>query len=82
MSEKLAVDPEIRGALLRYRVLASVVGVLLVVLVLVGVPLANFDGTGMWGSSQHAGHLVGRLVGPRARRGITEYLGSPTAGSS
>ena len=34
---------------LLYRVMASVVGVLLVVLCLVGVPLANFDGTGMWG---------------------------------
>jgi integral membrane protein len=29
--------------------MATVVGVLLVVLCLVGVPLANFDGTGMWG---------------------------------
>ena len=38
-----------RGTLLRYRVMASVVGVLLVVLVLIGVPLANFDGSSMWG---------------------------------
>lgn len=37
-----------KDALLRYRVMANVVGVLLVVLVLVGVPLANFDGTPMW----------------------------------
>ena len=37
-----------KAALLRYRVMANVVGVLLVVLVLVGVPLANFDGTSMW----------------------------------
>lgn len=37
-----------KAALLRYRVMANVVGVLLVVLILVGVPLANFDGTGMW----------------------------------
>ena len=37
-----------RVALVRYRVMANVVGVLLVVLILVGVPLANFDGTGMW----------------------------------
>lgn len=36
------------GALLRYRVMANIVGVLLVVLILVGVPLANFDGTSMW----------------------------------
>lgn len=65
-----------KAALLRYRVMANIVGVLLVVLCLVGVPLANFDGTGMWnlfsstpqwvtpGSDlQHAGEL------------ITEYLG-------
>lgn len=29
--------------------MANMVGVLLVVLILVGVPLANFDGTSMWG---------------------------------
>lgn len=64
------------GTLTRYRVMATVVGVLLVVLCLVGVPLANFDGTGMWNvfpstpelvtpgsDAQHAGEL------------ITEYLG-------
>ena len=32
-----------------YRVMATIVGVLLVVLCLIGVPLANFDGTPMWG---------------------------------
>lgn len=32
-----------------YRVMATIVGVLLVVLILVGVPLANFDGSSMWG---------------------------------
>ena len=32
-----------------YRVMATIVGVLLVVLCLVGVPLANFDGSSMWG---------------------------------
>ena len=37
------------GALTRYRIMATIVGVLLVVLILVGVPLANFDGTAMWG---------------------------------
>ena len=31
-----------------YRVMATIVGVLLVVLCLVGVPLANFDGSPMW----------------------------------
>jgi len=29
--------------------MANIVGVLLIVLVLIGVPLANFDGTAMWG---------------------------------
>lgn len=65
-----------KAALLRYQVMATVVGVLLVVLVLVGVPLANFDGTSMWhvfpstpaiwveGSTPHA---VGEA--------ITTYLG-------
>lgn len=38
-----------KSALLRYRVMANIVGVLLVVLILIGVPLANFDGTSMWG---------------------------------
>lgn len=37
-----------KAALLRYQVMATVVGVLLVVLILIGVPLANFDGTSMW----------------------------------
>jgi len=32
-----------------YRVMATIVGVLLVVLCLVGVPLENFDGSPMWG---------------------------------
>ena len=65
-----------KAALLRYQVMATIVGVLLVVLVLVGVPLANFDGTPMWqifpstpaiwleGSTPHA---VGEAV--------TTYLG-------
>ena len=37
-----------KSALVRYRIMANIVGVLLVVLILVGVPLANFDGTSMW----------------------------------
>ena len=65
-----------KAALLRYQVMATIVGVLLVVLILVGVPLANFDGTSMWhvfpstpaiwlqGSTPHA---VGEA--------ITTYLG-------
>ncbi len=43
------VSAGLRPALVRYRVMANVVGVLLIVLVLIGVPLANFDGTAMWG---------------------------------
>ena len=37
-----------KKALTRYRVMAYVVGVLLIVLCLVGVPLSNFDGSPMW----------------------------------
>lgn len=44
-----ALPGPLRSALLRYRVMANVVGVLLIVLILIGVPLANFDGTSMWG---------------------------------
>jgi integral membrane protein len=39
----------VRKNLTAYRVMATIVGVLLVVLCLIGVPLANFDGSGMWG---------------------------------
>ena len=65
-----------KAALLRYRVMANVVGVLLVVLILIGVPLANFDGTGMWHifpstpeiwSQGSTAHEVGEA--------ITTYLG-------
>ena len=37
-----------KKALIRYRVMAYAVGVLLIVLCLVGVPLSNFDGSPMW----------------------------------
>ena len=37
--------PGIRGALVRYRVMAYVVGILLVVLVVVGMPLKYFGGS-------------------------------------
>jgi integral membrane protein len=59
-----------------YRVMATVVGVLLVVLCLIGVPLANFDGSPMWGlfdrtpvwvSTGSDAHRLGEL--------ITTYLG-------
>jgi len=63
-------------SLTRYRVMATVVGVLLVVLFLVGVPLANFDGTGMW-------HVFGATpewvthgsTANQVGEAITEYLG-------
>ncbi len=50
-----------KGALLRYRVMAYVIGVLLIILILIGVPLKYLaaDGTDL----QHLG------------RWITEYLG-------
>jgi integral membrane protein len=67
----------VRGALFRYRFMASVVGVLLVVLILVGVPLANFDGSGMW----HVFPSTPDLVTPgsdaqRLGEDITAYLGT------
>jgi integral membrane protein len=39
----------VKSLLTPYRVMANIVGVLLIVLILVGVPLANFDGSSMWG---------------------------------
>ncbi len=39
--------PGVRGALVRYRIMAYVVGVLLVVLVLVGLPLKYLGGNGI-----------------------------------
>jgi len=51
----------VKTALLRYRVMATVVGVLLVVLVLVGVPLKYLaeDGTG----PQHTGEWITQNLG-------------------
>jgi len=59
-----------------YRVMATIVGVLLVVLCLIGVPLANFDGTPMWGvfdstpawvstgsGANHLGELITTYLG-------------------
>lgn len=59
-----------------YRVMAWIVGVLLVVLVLVGVPLANFDGTDMWGVFPST--PVWFTIGGRPHQVgefITQYLG-------
>ncbi len=66
-----------KSALLRYQVMASAVGVLLIVLCLVGVPLANFDGTGMWGIFDSTPRLV--LEGSDAQQAgefITGVLGT------
>jgi len=59
-----------------YRVMASIVGVLLVVLILVGVPLANFDGSSMWGvfDSTPTWVTTGSDVN-QVGEAITTYLG-------
>ncbi len=59
-----------------YRVMASIVGVLLVVLILVGVPLANFDGSSMWEifDTTPAWVTTGSDVN-RLGEAITTYLG-------
>ncbi|GAA4372536.1 DUF3817 domain-containing protein [Nocardioides caricicola] len=76
MSQKPPVDPELRRPLLAYRVMATIVGVLLVVLVLIGVPLANFDGTGMWGIFSSTPEIWEAGSGAHdLGEGITEYLG-------
>lgn len=60
----------------RYRFMATVVGILLVVLILIGVPLANFDGTGMWGIFSSTPGLVTPGSGiQEIGEGITTYLG-------
>ena len=65
-----------KAALTRYRVMANVVGVLLVVLVLIGVPLANFDGTGMWGVFPSTPELWSTGSTPHdVGEAITTYLG-------
>ena len=64
------------AALTRYRVMATVVGVLLVVLILIGVPLANFDGTGMWGVFPSTPDLWPVGSAPHdVGEAITTYLG-------
>ena len=65
-----------KSPLTRYRVMATVVGILLVVLILIGVPLANFDGSGMWGVFPSTPELF--AVGSRPHEvgeAITTYLG-------
>jgi integral membrane protein len=63
-------------ALTRYRIMATIVGLLLVVLILIGVPLANFDGSGMWGFIPATPDLF--AAGSSAQElgeSITTYLG-------
>jgi integral membrane protein len=56
--------------------MATVVGVLLIVLVLIGVPLANFDGSSMWGVFPATPELVtpGSDI-QELGEAITSYLG-------
>lgn len=71
-----ALPPDLATPYRGYRVMANVVGMLLVVLCLVGVPLANFDGTPMWGvfDSTPAWVTVGSTPHHWGEL-ITEYLG-------
>lgn len=56
--------------------MASIVGVLLIVLCLIGVPLANFDGSGMWGIFGSTPSLVTPGSGAQEfGEAITSYLG-------
>jgi len=53
-----ATDPRgLHGALLRFRVMAYVVGVALIVLVFVGIPLQ------IWGDNANVVHVVGPIHG-------------------
>ena len=70
------MNPDLQGPLTRYRFMATVVGVLLVVLILVGVPLANFDGSGMWGIFPGTPDLFAVGSAPHeVGEAITTYLG-------
>lgn len=65
-----------KAALLRYQVMATIVGVLLVVLILIGVPLANFDGTSMWHVFPSTPEIWVEGSAPHALgEAITTYLG-------
>ncbi|WP_316932075.1 DUF3817 domain-containing protein [Nocardioides marmotae] len=76
IDDDLRTDPGLNSALTRYRFMATVVGVLLIVLCLVGVPLANFDGTGMWGIFDSTPDLFAAGSGAQELGlAITEYLG-------
>ncbi|MDN5894958.1 MAG: DUF3817 domain-containing protein [Nocardioides sp.] len=65
-----------KSELNRYRVMATIVGVLLIVLILIGVPLANFDGSQMWGVFSSTPALVTPGSGVQSfGEAITTYLG-------
>jgi integral membrane protein len=53
----VALSPQVRAALLRFRVIAYVVGVGLIILVLIGVPVQ------VWGNSDAIVKIVGPLHG-------------------
>lgn len=56
--------------------MATIVGVLLIVLCLIGVPLANFDGTSMWGIFGSTPQLVTTdSSANELGEAITTYLG-------
>ncbi|WP_127479374.1 SURF1 family cytochrome oxidase biogenesis protein [Nocardioides pantholopis] len=62
--------------LLAYRVMAYIVGVLLIVLCLIGVPLGNFDGSSMWGIFPSTPELVSPGSGwQEFGEAISGYLG-------
>lgn len=65
-----------KALLTPYRVMATIVGVLLIVLILIGVPLANFDGSSMWGIFPATPELtVPGSSAHEAGEWITEKLG-------
>lgn len=65
-----------KSSLTAYRIMATIVGVLLIVLCLIGVPLANFDGTPMWGVfSQTPPIWLEGSTAHEVGEAITTYLG-------
>jgi len=66
----------VNAALTRYRIMANIVGVLLIVLILIGVPLANFDGSSMWQIFPATPELVSHgSDAQEVGEAITTYLG-------
>lgn len=67
---------DVSGVLTRYRVMANIVGVLLIVILLIGIPLKYFTGGPMWGLVDSTPNLF--LEGGTANEigdWITHYLG-------